>query len=112
MATMELARVDASCATFYLVHTFLAMLTISLMVGAGGAGGGVWLQSQSQLQTVVRQTRLPPLRSQTRLKGLEQAGQTVSQCERGEDTAFECVGREWGSRGETCVSCVDDGVGC
>lgn len=31
MATMELARVDASCATFYLVHTFLAMLTISLM---------------------------------------------------------------------------------
>jgi hypothetical protein len=32
MATMELARVDASCATFYLVHTFLAMLTIALMV--------------------------------------------------------------------------------
>lgn len=32
MATMELARVDASCATFYLVHTFLAMLTVSLMV--------------------------------------------------------------------------------
>ncbi|KAF8073233.1 ACX4 [Scenedesmus sp. PABB004] len=31
MATMELARVDASCATFYLVHTFLAMLTIALM---------------------------------------------------------------------------------
>jgi acyl-CoA oxidase len=31
LATMELARVDASCATFYLVHTFLAMLTISLM---------------------------------------------------------------------------------
>jgi hypothetical protein len=32
MATMELARVDASCATYYLVHTFLAMLTVSLMV--------------------------------------------------------------------------------
>ncbi|WIA09779.1 hypothetical protein OEZ85_009157 [Tetradesmus obliquus] len=31
MATLELARVDASCATFYLVHTFLAMLTIELM---------------------------------------------------------------------------------
>lgn len=33
MATMEMARVDASCATYYLVHTFLAMLTVSLMVG-------------------------------------------------------------------------------
>jgi hypothetical protein len=32
MATMELARVDASCATYYLVHTFLAMLTVALMV--------------------------------------------------------------------------------
>jgi hypothetical protein len=32
MATMEMARVDASCATYYLVHTFLAMLTVSLMV--------------------------------------------------------------------------------
>ncbi|KAF6251931.1 acyl-CoA dehydrogenase/oxidase [Scenedesmus sp. NREL 46B-D3] len=31
IATMELARVDASCATFYLVHTFLAMLTIAIM---------------------------------------------------------------------------------
>jgi hypothetical protein len=39
MATMELARVDASCATFYLVHTFLAMLTIALMVrGRRGLG--------------------------------------------------------------------------
>jgi hypothetical protein len=36
MATMELARVDASCATFYLVHTFLAMLTIALMVRSSG----------------------------------------------------------------------------
>ena len=32
MATMELARVDASVATYYLVHTFLAMLTVALMV--------------------------------------------------------------------------------
>jgi acyl-CoA oxidase len=39
MATMELARVDASCATFYLVHTFLAMLTIALMVRGRGLHG-------------------------------------------------------------------------
>lgn len=31
MATMEFARVDASCGTYYLVHTFLAMLTIAIM---------------------------------------------------------------------------------
>eukprot|EP00879_Flechtneria_rotunda_P008554 GHRR01008961.1.p1 GENE.GHRR01008961.1~~GHRR01008961.1.p1 ORF type:complete len:348 (+),score=100.87 GHRR01008961.1:85-1128(+) len=31
MATLEMARVDASIGTFYLVHTFLAMLTIALM---------------------------------------------------------------------------------
>jgi hypothetical protein len=40
MATMELARVDASCATYYLVHTFLAMLTVSLMVSAAGLEQG------------------------------------------------------------------------
>jgi hypothetical protein len=40
MATMELARVDASCATFYLVHTFLAMLTVALMVRGGGVQEG------------------------------------------------------------------------
>lgn len=31
MATVELARVDASMATFHLVHTFLAMTTIDLL---------------------------------------------------------------------------------
>jgi len=34
MATMEFARVDASMGTFYLVHTFLSMLTIALMVSS------------------------------------------------------------------------------
>jgi acyl-CoA oxidase len=34
MACMEMARVDASVSTFYLVHNFLALLTIGLLVGA------------------------------------------------------------------------------
>jgi hypothetical protein len=34
---MEMARVDASVSTFYLVHNFLALLTIGLLVG-GAAG--------------------------------------------------------------------------
>jgi hypothetical protein len=39
MACMEMARVDASVSTFYLVHNFLALLTIGLLVrGAGGEG--------------------------------------------------------------------------
>lgn len=41
MATLEMARVDASCATFYLVHTFLAMLTVALMVSQDGVLYGV-----------------------------------------------------------------------
>jgi hypothetical protein len=49
MATMELARVDASCATFYLVHTFLAMLTIALMVRSSRAAAAAAL-TQEQLQ--------------------------------------------------------------
>lgn len=32
MATVEMARVDASVATFHLVHTYLAMLTIGMLV--------------------------------------------------------------------------------
>jgi hypothetical protein len=32
MAVVEMARVDASVATFNLVHTFLAMVTIDLLV--------------------------------------------------------------------------------
>ena len=34
MAVIEIARVDASMSTFLLVHSFLAMLTIDLLVRA------------------------------------------------------------------------------
>jgi len=35
LAAAEMARVDASVATFSLVHNFLALLTVGLLVGAG-----------------------------------------------------------------------------
>jgi len=38
MAVIEIARVDASMSTFLLVHSYLAMLTIELLV-SGSAGG-------------------------------------------------------------------------
>jgi acyl-CoA oxidase len=32
MAVVEMARVDASVATFFLVHNFLALITVGLLV--------------------------------------------------------------------------------
>lgn len=40
MAVVEVGRVDASCSTFLLVHSHLAMLTIALLVGRGVCVGG------------------------------------------------------------------------
>lgn len=37
MGTIEIARVDASMSTFLLVHSYLAMLTIGLLVSVGAA---------------------------------------------------------------------------
>ncbi len=40
---MELARVDASMATFLLVHSYLAMLTIGLLVRVEAAWRSTYL---------------------------------------------------------------------
>jgi hypothetical protein len=41
IAVVELARVDASVATFHLVHGFLALITVGLLVRRGGGEEGL-----------------------------------------------------------------------